>query len=124
MPRGRAKGVTYEQVRDWALALPGTAEIYVESWGHATLRVNNKMFATGAPESATMSVKASTVDQAELLAADPETFSSAPYSGRYGWVRVELSRVDPAEMRELIVEAWRLTAPKRLSATYRPADNA
>jgi hypothetical protein len=25
-----------------------------------------------------------------------------------------LRRVDPAEMRELVAEAWRMTAPKRL----------
>ena len=116
MPR---RGVTYEQVKQWALALPGTAEVFVEDWGHPTLRVNNKMFASGAPESATMTLKASTEDQAELIATDPETYSTAPYTGRYGWVLVQLSRVDPAELHELIIEAWRRTAPKRLAATYR-----
>ncbi len=114
------RGVTYEQVKQWALALPGTAEVFVEDWGHPTLRVNNKMFASGSAESPTMSVKASTEDQAELIAADPQTYSIAPYIGRYGWVQVQLSQVDPAEMRELIIEAWRRTAPKRLAATYPP----
>ena len=57
-------------------------------------------------------------DQAELIAADPETFSVAAYTGRYGWVRVNLSTVDPGELRELIVEAWRRTAPKRAVAAY------
>jgi hypothetical protein len=117
VPR-RAKGVTYEQVKQWALALPGTAEVFVEEWGHPTLRVNNKMFAVGSPESPTLSLKASTEDQSELIAADPDTFSIAPYTGRYGWVLVQLSRVDPAELGDLIVEAWRLTAPKRLVATH------
>jgi hypothetical protein len=117
VPR-RAKGVTYEQVKQWALALPGTAEVFVAEWGHPTLRVNNKMFAVGSPESPTLSLKASTVDQSELIATDPDTFSSAPYTGRYGWVLVQLSRVDPGELRDLIVEAWRLTAPKRLVATH------
>jgi len=118
------RGVTYEQVKEWALALPGAAEVFVEEWGHPTLRVNNKMFAAGSPESPTMSVKASTEDQAELIASDPDTYSIAPYTGRYGWVQVQLSQVDPAEMRELIIEAWRLTAPKRLLTTYDPADRA
>ena len=118
------RAVTYEQVREWVLALPGTAEVFVEQWGHPTLRVNNKMFASGAPESATMTLKASTEDQAELIASDPGTYSRAPYAGRYGWVRVQLSRVDPTELRELIVEAWRRTAPKRLAATYDAADRS
>jgi hypothetical protein len=119
VPRNTRKGVTYEQVKEWVLALPGTAEVFVEDWGHPTLRVNNKMFASGSPESPTLSLKASTEDQAELIATDPETYSTAPYTGRYGWVLVQLSRVDPAELHELIIEAWRRTAPKRLAATYR-----
>lgn len=109
---------SYAQVKQWALALPGVAEIYVEGWGHPTLRVNNKMFASGGPESTSMSVKASTVEQAELIAAAPETYSVAAYVGRYGWVRVNLSTVDPGELRELIVEAWRRTAPKKVVAQY------
>jgi hypothetical protein len=112
------RGVTYEQVREWVLALPGTAEVYVEEWGHPTLRVNNKMFATGAPGATTMSLKASTEDQAELIASDPDTYSSAAYVGRYGWVRVQLSGADPDELRELVIDAWRRTAPKRLVASY------
>jgi hypothetical protein len=119
VPR-RSRGLTYEQVREWALALPGTAEVFVAEWGHPTLRVNNKMFAVGAPGSTTLTLKASTEDQAELIAADPDTFSIAPYTGRYGWVLVQLSTVDRAELRDLIVEAWRLTAPKRLAAAYSP----
>ena len=39
--------VKYEQVREWVLALPGGEEVMVEEWGHPTLRVNNKMFASG-----------------------------------------------------------------------------
>lgn len=55
---------------------------------------------------------------AELVAARPQTFAVAPYVGRYGWVRVRLPDVDETELRELLVEAWRRTAPKRLIAAY------
>ena len=72
------------------------------------------MFASGSPESPTLSVKASKEEQAELVAARPETFSVAPYVGRFGWVLVDLSRVDAPELRELLLEAWRRTAPKKL----------
>ncbi|MFD0593689.1 hypothetical protein ACFQZ4_15300 [Catellatospora coxensis] len=50
------------------------------------------------PGSDTMSVKASKEEQAALLAAAPEVYSAAAYVGRFGWVRVELSRVDAAEL--------------------------
>jgi hypothetical protein len=113
-----AVAVTYEQVRDWVLALPGGREVMVESWGHPTLRVGDRMFATGAADSPTITVKASTEDQAELIASAPETYSVAAYLGRYGWVRVELANADPDVLRQVVVDAWRRTAPKRLVRAY------
>jgi hypothetical protein len=38
--------------------------------------------------------------------------------GKYGWIRIELDRVDPEELTELVTEAWRLTAPKRLVKAF------
>lgn len=110
--------VTYEQVRDWVLALPGTREVMVEEWGHPTLRVGDKMFASGIPGGDTLSVKASKEEQADLVAADPETYAVAAYVGRFGWVRVQLSTVDADELRDLVIEAWRRTAPKKLVKEY------
>ena len=37
---------------------------------------------------------------------------------RYHWVRVRLAAIDQAEMRELVVEAWRMVVPKRVAAAY------
>jgi hypothetical protein len=90
----------------------------VESWGHPTLRVGDKMIAGGAPDSPTMSIKASKEDQAELIAGAPETYAIADYVGRYGWVRVTLSTAQPAEVRRIVEDAWRLTAPKRVVRAY------
>ena len=114
--------VTYEQVRGWVLALPGTSEVMVESWGHPTLRVGDKMIASGMPDSPTMTVKASKADQAELIAAAPETYGIAEYVGRYGWVRVTLAGADPDELRRVVEDAWRSTAPKRLVRAYDSAE--
>jgi hypothetical protein len=111
-------GVTYEQVREWVLALPGTREVMVESWGHPTLRVGDKMIASGMPDSPTITVKASKEDQAELIAAAPETYAVAEYVGRYGWVRVTLAAADEAELRRIVEDAWRSTAPKKLVRAY------
>jgi hypothetical protein len=98
--------------------LPDGEEVFVAEWGHPTFRVRGKMFASGSPEHPTISVKASREEQTELVAARPETFQVAPYVGRYGWVTVRLSDVDTAELRELLVEAWRRTAPKKLVKDY------
>jgi len=109
---------TYTDAQRIVAALPEGEEVYVAEWGHPTFRVRGKMFAAGAPDGPTMSVKASKEDQAELVAARPETYQPAPYTGRFGWVQVRLSDVDTAELRELLVEGWRRTAPKKLVAAY------
>jgi hypothetical protein len=105
---------TYADAQRIVASLPGGTEVMVEEWGHPTFRVNNKMFASGSPDGPTMSVKASREEQAELVASRPETFAVAAYVGRYGWVTVRLSDVDEPELEELLTDAWRRTAPKRL----------
>ncbi|WP_354640154.1 MmcQ/YjbR family DNA-binding protein [Kitasatospora camelliae] len=105
--------VTFDQFTAMGLALP---QAYEElTWEtEVTLRVNKKIFAMGTPESGNVSVKASKEDQAELLAAAPEVYSPAPYVGRHGWVRVVLDKADAEELRDLITDAWRSVAPKKL----------
>jgi hypothetical protein len=103
-----------DEFRRWALALPEAVE--KETWGHPTFRVRDKMFATMAEDGSTASVKATLVEQAELIATDPATYAKAHYTGRYGWVTVQLAGADPEDLRPLVVDAWRRTAPKRLAA--------
>jgi hypothetical protein len=113
----------FEEVAEIALALPGAHERI--TWGSEhTFRVGEKMFAVSAPEAAHVSVKAAREEQSELVAADPETFSVAPYVGRFGWVRVALARVDTQELAELLTEAWRRTAPKRAVRAFDDARGA
>ena len=59
-------------------------------------------------------VKSTHDEQRALTSMDPETFFVPPYVGPSGWVGVRISSVDRDEMRELLTEAWRMTAPKRL----------
>jgi hypothetical protein len=97
-------------------SLPETEEVL--TWGtDVTFRVRGKIFAIGADDSDTLSVKATPATQAELIDLDPATFSVAAYVGRFGWVRVSLDRIGTTELQSLLAEAWRLTAPKRLAAT-------
>ncbi|WP_033825994.1 MmcQ/YjbR family DNA-binding protein [Kitasatospora sp. MBT63] len=106
--------VTFDQFEALALDLP---EAHAQpTWDQVTLRVGRKIFAMGSPDSGRVCVKASKEDQAELLAADPDTYAFAPYVGRHGWVLVQLARVDAGELGELLTEAWRSVAPKRLHA--------
>jgi hypothetical protein len=103
------------------MALPEVEEVL--TWGtDVTFRVRKKIFAIGGEGSEGVSIKATLERQADLLALDSETFKSSAYVGRFGWVNVRLDRVDDALPRELIIDAWRSVAPKRLLAGSAPED--
>jgi hypothetical protein len=63
-------------------------------------------------------VKSTLAERDALIGAEPDVYSAWWSSGRFGWVRVRLDLVEPDEARELVVEAWRLTAPKRMVRAY------
>ena len=108
--------ITADELRQLVRSLPEAEER--ETWGHPTFRVRDRMFAAMSDDGQEASVKATRQEQAALVAAAPETFGIPAYVGRHGWVSIQLATVDPAELRELVVEAWRQTAPKRLVAAY------
>ena len=108
---------TADDLRDVALSLPDSEERL--TWGsHPTFRVRDKIFAILSEDGLSASIKATLAEQAALIATDPETFGVASHVGRYGWVTVRLAGVDSDHLHELLVEAWRLTAPKRQVRTF------
>jgi hypothetical protein len=109
--------MTGDELRQIALGLPETTEKL--TWEvDITFRVRDKIFVVMGPDGGGATVKASVEAQQALVASDPETFSVAAYTGRLGWTSVNLARVDPDKMRELVEEAWRRTAPRKLVAAF------
>ena len=104
--------VKFAEFRRLCLDQPEAEEL--ETWGEATFRVRGRIFAMGAPEGSSVSVKASLDDQAGLVAMDPKTFAASAYTGRFGWVSVRLSRLRPPLAEKLVKNAWERTAPRRL----------
>jgi hypothetical protein len=51
-------------------------------------------------------------DKAVLLAADPDRFFTEPHYNGFPAVLVRLPSVSPAQLRKLIVDAWRCQAPR------------
>ena len=37
---------------------------------------------------------------------------------RYNWVVVRIAMIDEIEMREIVLEAWRMVVPKRVFSDY------
>jgi hypothetical protein len=106
-----------ETLRKIALALPEAEER--ETWGTPTFRVRNKIFAMFSEGGREVWMKSTHDEQRALVAMEPDTYFVPPYVGPSGWVGVVLSAAtDRDEIRELMTEAWRLTAPKRLAASF------
>ena len=63
-------------------------------------------------------IKATLEEQAALVATNPRAYRISRVSSRFGWVSVDLPVVPLDELAEILTEAWRLTAPRRLVAAH------
>lgn len=107
--------VTFETVRQLALALPETAE--GTSYGTPAFKVRGKFLAR-LREEGVLVVKIGHDAQEALIQMQPETYFITPHYAGYPAVLVRLAAIEEDELRDLLIEAWRLNAPKRLVASY------
>lgn len=106
------------RLRRLCLALPEAAE--KETWGEATFRIRDKIFATGSSEGGRPvgCVKVPAGMQGVLIEAAPGRFFVPPYLGAKGWVGIRLDRVrDWTEIEGMVRRSYMLIAPKRLSVS-------
>ena len=83
------------------------------------LRVRKKSFCRMKEDGETLVVRVVDLEDKEaLLRSDPDVFFTTPHYDGYPYVLVRLAQVAPGQLRELIEDAWRLTAPKRVLAAY------
>ena len=57
-------------------------------------------------------------DREALLLGQPDVFFSTSHYDGYPYVLVRLEAVDPQQLAEVLEDAWRIRAPKRLVAGY------
>jgi hypothetical protein len=111
-----SSGISAEDLLAFALALPDTGLRQYDSSTAVTFRERGILYVDRDGELAQM--KATQGEREALLASRPDIYSPRHTSGRFGWVEVRLDAVDPDEMRALVEEAWRQSAPKRMVADY------
>lgn len=112
-----ANKAALDRLREICLALPEAVER--ETWGDPTFRVRNKIFAMTKQGDGRFSVwcKARHGLQQALVGTDPARFFVPPYIGHTGGIGIRLDLpIDWDELEELVLESYRLTAPKRLAA--------
>ena len=102
-----------DAVRRVGLALPRAYEVEVR--GRAKFRVKQIVFVAFSQDEREMGFGFPKTERDGLVASDPETFYLPGQADlRYQWVCARLDRLDDDEMRELVVDAWRMCTPQML----------
>jgi len=113
-----AKPPKYALLRKIALSLPGTQEV-IDRHGH-WFNIGTKSFALhGWTPNGQWIFKLPMARQMMLFDTRPETFRPMR-AGRLLWSFVAVENLSDAELRDLLVAAWRVVASRKLQAGHEP----
>ena len=109
--------VDVDDVRAFALTLPRTTEALVRD--RVKFRVGRIVYLAFSRDETIMGFGFPKEEREALVRSEPDKFLM-PERGdlRYHWVQVRLDAIDEDEMRELVLDAWRMVVPKRVAADY------
>src|SRR5262245_23517749 len=108
----KAEPATVETVRRLALALPGTTE--GTSYNTPAFRVGKTLFARLHQDRVSLVIKIDPDERRMRMAADPETHYITEHYRDYPMMLVRLATADLDDLRELLAESWRRSAPRKL----------
>jgi hypothetical protein len=114
-PSGGKGPITFDTVRELARELPGAVE--GTSYGTPAFRVGKGLFVRQHQDGESLVVKIDYDHRAMRMKTDPETFYITDHYLNYPWILVRLATVDADDLRDLLTDAWRLSAPDRLLST-------
>lgn len=110
------KYATVEAVRAVALSLPETGESpHFES---TSFRVRGKIFVTVPPDEEHVHVFVDEDETAAAVERFPHAYEVLVWGKKQWGVKVRLAVAPAADLVELVEEAWRRKAPKRIAAQY------
>jgi hypothetical protein len=114
---GVSMGVTVDDARAIAATLPRSYEVLVRD--RVKFRVGRLVYAAFSRDETIMGFGFPRDEREALVASDPHKFLMPRQSEmRYQWVCVRLEAIDLDELRELLVDAWRMCVPKKVAAAY------
>ena len=109
--------VTIDDVRPFALSLPRAYEALVRD--RVKFRVGQIVFVAFSRDETLMGFGFPKEEREALVASEPDKFQVPERSDmRYNWVVARLDALDLQEMRELVLDAWRMCVPKSVAAQY------
>jgi len=106
-----------EDVRPLGAELERSYQVYVR--GRLKFRVKQIVYVAFSPDERVMGFAFPKEERESLVLSDPHTFQMPTATDmRFNWVHADLAALDPAQARELVVDAWRMVVPKKLSDAY------
>lgn len=106
-----------EDVRSLGSELKRSYEVFVR--GRLKFRVKQIVYVAFSLDETVMEFAFPKEERAALVLSEPDKFHLPSASEmRFNWVHADLAALDPAEARELVVDAWRMVVPKKLSRAY------
>ena len=114
--------MTFDDVREIALALPGTEES--TSYGTPAFKVAGKMVARKHQDGVSLVVRISFDEREMLMEAEPTTFYITDHYRNHPALLVNIATVNPGSLRRILEQTWRQVAPKKLVASFDAGANA
>lgn len=107
--------VTIDDVRAVASTLPRSYEALVRD--RVKFRVGRIVYLAFSRDETMMGFAFPKEERDGLVASEPEKFLlPRPSDLRYNWVVVRLDAIDAEEMRQIVIDAWRMVVPKKVAA--------
>jgi hypothetical protein len=109
--------VTIVDVRSLAMSLPRTDEALVR--GRVKFRVGRIVYLAFSRDETVLGFAFPKEERDWLIGGEPDKFMRPAASDlRYNWVLVRLAAIERAQMRELVLDAWRMVVPDRVAADH------
>jgi hypothetical protein len=107
--------ITVDDVRRITASLPRSYEVVVRD--QIKFRVGQIVFVAFSRDETVMGVGFPKEEREAMVAAEPDKFMLPRKSDmRYNWIHVQLDAIDQEEVRELVIDAWRMCVPKGVAA--------
>ena len=108
--------ITVDDVRRITSTLPRSYEVVVGD--RIKFRIGRIVYLAFSRDETVMGFAFPKEERSGLVESEPEKFMlPRPSDMRYNWVHVRLDAIDLVELREIVIEAWRMCVPKKVAAT-------
>ena len=107
--------ITVDDVRDIVAPLPRAYEVVVRD--QIKFRVGQIVYVAFSRDETVMGVAFPKEEREAMVTAEPDKFMLPRTSDmRYNWIHVRLDAIDLEEVRELVIDGWRMCVPKSVAA--------